>query len=471
MSAPRIVLLDRPSPSLRSLTEVLQREGFDVTQTAEPETALAAVRSGACEVLLGEVHLAAEAVLAEVRASVAAPPVIVFDDFAGLGQSAALLHGAFDALARPLPDEEVLRAVRRALESQSLKLENARLKQELGATRDFGDLVSSDPRMRRIFDTLAAVADSRATLLLSGESGTGKTQLAHAVHRSSGRAKSPFVEVNCGALPAALLESELFGHVRGAFTGAVRDRAGKFEQAGGGTLLLDEIGTATPELQLKLLRVLEEGRYERVGDTRTRAAEARVITATNVDLEEEVRAGRFRADLFYRIHVIAIEVPPLRARVADVPLLAERFRVRFAHLHGRAVRGFSAAANRELCAHTWPGNERELENAIERAVLVARGAELEPADLWPEGRSAPVAATGTVAAFEGWEAGPPERLKRALEGPERWLLVRALEQHGGNRSAAARALGIDRTTLFNKMRKYALLSFPARAAPEQRRAG
>ena len=251
------------------MAAALEAQGFAVAQTEEPEVALAALRAGGCEVLLGEIHLAAEAVLAEVRDLETTPPVIVFDDFAGLGQAdPALRRSVFDTLARPVSEQDVLRSVRRALESHTLKLENSRLKQELDAHGDFGPLLSADPRMRRIFETLATVADSRATLLFSGESGTGKTQLAHAVHARSTRAAGPFVEVNCGALPSALLESELFGHVRGAFTGAVRDRVGKFEQAAQGTILLDEIGSASSELQLKFLRVLEEGRYERVGDTR-----------------------------------------------------------------------------------------------------------------------------------------------------------------------------------------------------------
>ncbi len=464
MDRPRILLLDRPSASLHSLATALEAQGFAVAQTAEPGVALAAIRAGGCEVLLGEIHLAAEAVLAEVRGLDSAPPVIVFDDFAGLGETHAALRGSiFDTLARPVSEQEVLRSVRRALQSHTLKLENSRLKQELDAHGDFGPLLSADPRMRRIFATLTTVADSRATLLFSGESGTGKTQLAHAVHARSTRAGGPFVEVNCGALPSALLESELFGHVRGAFTGAVRDRVGKFEQAAQGTILLDEIGSASSELQLKFLRVLEEGRYERVGDTRTRTVGARVIAATNVDLEAEVAAGRFRADLFYRIHVVAIEVPPLRERVADIPLLARRFCARFARLHGRDVQGLTPAALHSLCSHSWPGNVRELENALERAVLVAQGVLLEARDLWPADRRSPAA--GTLATFEGWQAGPPPELKRALEGPERWLILRALEQHGGNRSATARALGINRTTLFNKMRRYALLSFPISGVP------
>ena len=465
MDRPRILLLDQPTASLRALMATLEQRGFDVHQTAAPDEAAAAIRGGDCEVVLSEIHLAAEAVLAELQSCAAAPPLILFDDFAGLGDSAgaALRAGAFEALARPVSDEDVLRVVRRALESHALALENTRLRDELGARADFGSLVSSDARMRRIFDTLASVADSRATLLLSGESGTGKTQLAHAVHQKSARARGPFVEVNCGALPTALLESELFGHVRGAFTGAVRDRQGKFEQAAGGTILLDEIGTASSELQLKLLRVLEEGRYERVGEAKTRSVDARVIAATNVDLEQEVAAGRFRADLFYRIHVIAIEVPPLRGRVADVALLAARFCTRFARLHGRDVRGLGPEALKSLCAHAWPGNVRELENAIERAVLVARGARLEPADLWPEQNRATSAGFLGTSPFQGWQGGPPAELKQALEGPERWLILQALGQHAGNRSAAARALGINRTTLFNKMRKYALLSFPAGA--------
>ena len=459
---PRILLLDRTSPSLRALAATLEQQGFAVTQTDEPGIAQAALRSGECAVLLGEIHLAAEAVLAEIQGADAGPPVIVFDDFAGLARPDAALRGRiFDTLSRPVSDEDVLRSVRRALERRTLELENSRLKRELDQHGDFGPLLSADPRMRKIFATLAAVADSRATLLLSGESGTGKTQLAHAVHAQSARASLPFVEVNCGALPSALLESELFGHVRGAFTGALRDRVGKFEQAGGGTVFVDEIGSASSELQLKLLRVLEEGRFERVGDTRTRTVDARIIAATNVELEAEVAAGRFRADLFYRIHVVAIEVPPLRARVADIPLLARRFCARFARLHGREVDGLTPAAMHSLCSHAWPGNVRELENALERAVLVATGRELEARDLWPAERRAGPA--GTTPGFEGWEDGPPGDLKQALEGPERWLILRALQHHGGSRSAAARALGINRTTLFNKMRRYALLSFPVRA--------
>ena len=463
-SPARVLLLDHVSTSLRGLIASLEREGYKVTQTDEPAQALAWVREGICEVVLGELSLAAEALLVELARSPAAPPLILFDDFAALDRQAPEVRAAaFEALARPLPDAEVLRAVKRALESQALRHQNKSLRQELERSADFGALVSNDARMQRIFATLTAVADSRVTLLLEGESGTGKTQLAHGVHQKSARAAGPFVEVNCGALPSNLLESELFGHVRGAFTGAVKDRPGKFEQAAGGTLLLDEIGTASQELQVKLLRVLEEGRFERVGDARTRTVDARVIAATNVELEREVAAGRFRADLYYRIHVVAIEVPPLRARVSDIPLLAERFRERFARLHARRVEALSPAALESLCRHAWPGNVRELENALERAVLVARGTTLEPADLWPEGAESSPRPGGTTTSFEGWEEGPPAALKPALEAPERWLLLRALERHHGNRSATARFLAINRATLFNKMRKYGLLSFPAGA--------
>jgi DNA-binding NtrC family response regulator len=461
---PRILLLDHVTSSLRALVATLEREGFAVDQTDEPAQALDWLRAGSCAVVLGELSLAADDLLGELSALPAGPPLIVFDDFQALDTAPARLRAAtFESLARPLPDGEVLRAVRRALESQTLRAQNRTLRQELGRSADFGTLVSSDARMRRIFETLASLADSRATLLFGGESGTGKTQLAHGVHQASARASGPFVEVNCGALPSSLLESELFGHVRGAFTGAVKDRAGKFEQAAGGTILLDEIGTAPHELQVKLLRVLEEGRFERVGDTRTRTVDARVIAATNVDLAAEVAAGRFRADLYYRIHVLAIDVPPLRERVSDVPLLAERFRERFARLHGRRIERIAPAALESLCRHPWPGNVRELENTLERAVLVARGTDLEPADLWSEGgpARATLPSPGTSPAFEGWESGPPQALKAALEAPERWLLLRALERHRGNRNETARFLAINRATLFNKMRKYGLLSFPS----------
>ena len=391
-SRPRILLLDHPSTSARSLASTLEREGYAVDHTEEIRSALAAIQSGACELVLGEIGLAAAEVLAEATRTRAGPPVILFDDFEDKeSHRDAVRRGAFDALCRPVSEEQVLLAVRRALESHTLRAENARLREAVQSRSEFGALISSDARMERVFETVRAVADSRATLLIQGESGTGKTVLARAIHERSSRARGPFVAVDCGSLPGSLLETELFGHVKGAFTGAVRDRAGKFELADGGTIFLDEIANASSELQKKLLRVIEEGQFERVGDSKTRTSDARVIAATHVDLARAVTEGRFREDLYYRIHVVAIEIPPLRARIGDVPLLAERFRERFVARHGRAVRGFAADAVASLCAHAWPGNVRELENTVERAVLLARTDELTAADLW-SGTSAPAPA-------------------------------------------------------------------------------
>jgi DNA-binding NtrC family response regulator len=465
MSRPRILLLDHASSSVRSLASALEREGYAVAHTAEVASALATIRAAGCELVLGEIGLAAAEVLAEALRSEQAPPVILLDDFEDLtGHLDAIRRGAFDALSRPVSDEQVLLAVRRALESHTLKVENARLREVVDRRFELGSLVSTDPRMERVFATVRAVADSRATLLIQGESGTGKTVLARAMHELSSRKGGPFVAVDCGSLPGSLLETELFGHVKGAFTGALRDRAGKFELADGGTIFLDEIANASSELQQKLLRFLEEGRFERVGDARTRSSDARVIAATHVDLQEAVQDGRFREDLYYRIHVVAIELPPLRERMGDVPLLAERFRRHFAARHARTVEGFTEDAVALLCAHPWPGNVRELENTVERAVLLATGSRLDRADLWPDrppsgraGRNQTLASDGELAALEN---APPGPLKRALEVPERWLIRRALAANGGNRSLTAQVLGINRTTLFNKMRKYDLLSFP-----------
>jgi DNA-binding NtrC family response regulator len=360
-------------------------------------------------------------------------------------------RGAFSTLTRPLSDEEVLLAVRRALEHHELESENRRLRGALAEAAALGGLVSRDERMARVFQTLEAVADSRATLLLTGESGTGKTLLARGVHERSGRSRGPFVTVHCGALPPALLESELFGHAKGAFTGALSEREGKFEAAHQGTIFLDEIGTAPLELQVKLLRLVEEGRFERVGETRTREADVRVIAATNVDLREAVARGSFRQDLYWRLEVVRIEIPPLRQRPADVPLLAQRFLERYSALHRRPITGFETQALQRLCAHSWPGNVRELEHTIERAVLLAHTPMIAPGDLWP----APEPEANALPDPALQPLGP---LEPAVEAFERAYLARALAEHGGRRAATARALDINRTTLFNKMRKYDLFT-------------
>jgi len=404
------------------------------------------------EVAIVDDAFAPHAELRELIQSAASPSVIVLASFSTIADAVdSVRAGAFDFLSRPFAFEHVLFAVERALVQRELRRENQVLRRSLEERIELGALHSKDDRMRRISEVITSIADTRASVLLQGESGVGKTALARAIHLRSSRASKPFVVVDCGAIPSTLLESTLFGHTRGAFTGANRDKPGMIEAADGGTLLLDEIGNAPLDLQAKLLRVVQERVFERVGETRSRTVDLRWIAATHRDLRAEAALGRFREDLFWRLNVVAIELPPLRERAGDIPMLAEAFVERYAAEHQRAARSLHPDAMAALCAHDWPGNVRELEHVLERAVLLAHGDSIGVVDLGADlARHAPVASPVPIA----------PSLKAALEAPERRLIEDALAACGGRRQEAARRLGINRTTLFNKMRRFGLTGFP-----------
>jgi DNA-binding NtrC family response regulator len=359
----------------------------------------------------------------------------------------AIRMGAFDYLTKPVIDDELHFAVQKALGQRQLVEENKSLKAQLDQKFGIGSLIGRDYKMLKLYDLIESVADTRTTVLVLGESGTGKTMTARAIHQLSSRANKPFVEVACGALPDTLLESELFGHVAGAFTGATHDKVGKFLQADGGTIFLDEIATASASLQVKLLRVLQDREFEPVGGNKTFKVDVRVILATNEDLSRRVADGSFRQDLYYRINVITLTQPPLRERITDIPLLAEHYLRQFCEANGKTIRGFDEAALQALQRYRWPGNVRELLNVVERAVVLSKGDMITVQDL-PE----------TLRTNELSLSIPTGRLgnnlKSSLVAPERQLILEALEANGWNRQATADMLGINRTTLYKKMKRY-----------------
>ncbi len=446
-----LLLVDDDRHVLESMADWLREHGYRLDTAADRAAALAAVDRKTYDLVLCDIRLGdgdGFDVLAHCRQHHPDTSVILLTGYGTVEAAVeAIRAGAFDFLTKPLIDEELLLAIERALNQREVLAENQTLKAQLDLRFGIENIVGHDRRMLKLFDMIDSIADTRATVLITGESGTGKSLVARAIHRRSGRRNKPFVEVACGALPETLLESELFGHVAGAFTGALGDKLGKFMQADGGTIFLDEIGTASPGMQVKLLRILQEFEFEQVGGAKTFHVDSRVILATNEDLDQAVAAGRFRQDLYYRVNVINFELPPLRERLSDIPLLARHFLEQVCADSGRQVSGFTDEALTAMQRYRWPGNVRELQNVIERAVLLGKSDRVAVDDLPPALAAAAPLAAAPVAG---------RTLKQALEGPERQIILEVLEMNRWNRHATADALGINRTTLYKKMKRLGL---------------
>jgi len=448
---PLILIVDDERPNLESLEKIFLREGWRVALAASGAEALEAVRRERPSVVLTDLMMpgmGGDSLLRAVKA-ISPETEVVLMTAHGTVESAvsAMKDGAYDFITKPLKRQAVVKSLRQALEKASLVAENRALKARLAelAPGGEGGLLGAAPAFRAVLETLKQAAPTSATILLTGESGTGKELAARLVHDLSPRAAGPFVPINCAAIPESLLESELFGHEKGAFTGAVARKEGRFERAHGGTLFLDEVGEMSPAVQVKLLRVLQDGVLDRVGGTEPVRVDARLVTATNRDLSAEVRAGRFREDLFYRLDVVSVRLPALRERREDVPLLATAFLRRFAERHARRVSAFTPAALATLEAAPWPGNVRELMHAVERAVILTRGEAVDVGDL-PEGLRG--AAAGAPA---GGPASLTVPLGTTMDEVERLVIRETLRQTRGDKTLAAQLLGIAARTIYRKL--------------------
>ncbi|HEX9296854.1 MAG TPA: sigma-54 dependent transcriptional regulator [Polyangiaceae bacterium] len=476
----RVLLVDDEPSVRRSLARVLMSVGFDVMTAEDGQAALALLEAGTVDVMLVDMlmpRMGGMDLLNRVKAQHPEVEVIMMTAFANVDDAvAAVKNGAYDFLTKPFPSNDVVAmTISKAAERKQLLDRMDVLEQRLEQQENFGELIGSTAGMREVYRLALGVAPTSATVLVLGESGTGKELIARAIHQHSNRADRPFLAVNCSAIPVDLVESELFGHTRGAFTGAVNARMGLFEAADKGTVFLDEVGDLPLQSQVKLLRVLQEGEIKRVGSNDTVTVDARVIAATNADLKSKIADGKFREDLYYRLHVIVIRVPPLRRRRDDIPLLAYHFLRKYARRMNRDVSRIGVEAMRLLREQKWPGNVRELEHAIEHAVVMAKGDTLVPGDL-PSYRDQQAPPFADDAGGERPDAdaammglGPLTDLpyaqakKQALDFFEQAYLEAVLRRTGGNVSEAARQAGLDRSNFRRVLKKAELRRKPTRA--------
>lgn len=442
--SPFLLIVDDDTSNLESLSRIFKRESLEVLTATNGKEALDILRRQRISVCLTDLMMPQTSGLDLMRAAktVSSETEFILMTAFGTVETAveAMKEGAWDFVTKPFKRIQIVQAVKRAMDRQTLVLENLALRAQLQESQRDGSIIGNGLLMRNVMEMVQQVAPSSATVLLTGESGTGKELIARALHRRSGRAQRPFIAVNCAALPDALLETELFGHEKGAFTGATGQRQGRFELADRGTLFLDEIGETTPQLQVKLLRVLQEGAFERVGGARQVRVDVRIVAATNRDLKAEVEAGRFREDLYYRLNVIHLDLPSLRARTEDVPLLAHHFLKQYAEKNAKEIGGITRAAHDVLLNWSWPGNVRELENAIERAVVLCRTDTIDVDDLPPHIRQS-------------------DQDRRTLSVPigtpldeiERAVIRETLAMTKGDKKLAAQLLGIATRTIYRKI--------------------
>lgn len=444
-----ILIVDDEPSHRKMLDVVLSDEGYEIQQADDGRTAIEAVEGRFYDLILMDIRMhrigGIEA-LKKIKEISPGIPIIMMTAYSSVNTAIdALKSGAYDYLTKPLDIEELKILINKALRHSNLEKENLYLKEQLGDRFDFSNIIGRSSAVKELLETVALVAPSEATVLISGESGTGKELIANALHQNSPRRDHPLVKINCAALPQTLLESELFGHEKGAFTGAVKYRRGRFQAAHMGTIFLDEIAEMAPPTQAKVLRVIQEREFQPVGSSQTVKVDTRLIAATNKNLDEETEQGRFREDLYYRINVVNVTVPALRHRREDIALLADYFLKKYVEKNRRSIKGFVPKAMDWLMRYSWPGNVRELENAVERAVIMARGDLITLSEL-PD--------TIKNVAENSEKTNVTLRPGKTLKEVEREMILQALDQNSGNRTRTAKILGISRRTLQLKLKEY-----------------
>jgi len=449
----RILVVDDDPEIRESVADVLRQAGYDVDEAKDGKKAIKCIETGSYDLVLTDLNLPKVDGMKVLRHVLDESPdtiCIILTGFGTIkGSVEAIKMGAFDYISKPVKSDEIVIVVEKALKFRRLERENILLKQQLRKKYQFENFIGDSKPIQKVFELIEKVADTDSTVLITGESGTGKELIAKAIHYNSYRRDNPMVVINCGAIPEELLESELFGHEKGAFTGAHKMRVGRFELANGGTIFLDEIGDMSPNLQVKLLRVLQEQKFERVGGMRTLEIDVRIIAATNKNLINAVNRGSFRQDLYYRLNVIPIKVPPLRHRKSDIPLLIDFFFKRIDPRKRNGINEFSSKAEDALVAYDWPGNVRELENMVERMSILASGDKIELEDV-------PDSIKGKGAKIESIEVTIPKDgivFDQAVEEYEKKLILEALNETNWVKTKAAKLLNINRTTLIEKMKK------------------